>query len=286
MRRVAVDPEATNAALPLVQPPADAIHELVACPACGSSNAARRRRCGRCGTALGVDRPGEVQSLPVEPEPEDVAEPAWEPAAVAVPVMRRRGLGAAIVVLGVVLGTGVGLAAGLRLGPFASVQPVPFDMVAYPQDPETLRPATAVASSTAPAAGDREFLPEQTTDGDLTTAWRPDGQVRGALLRHAFVAPVWVDTLEIATGDQRDEATFADTPRVTGVLVDLGTVRLDVTVAGMDGVQVVPLPEPVLVDEVTWEVTDTTGGVGAISEVRYVGWQADEEDRQAFRRRQ
>ena len=127
---------------------------------------------------------------------------------------------------------------------------------------------------------------EKTADRDLTTAWRPDDEEVGALLRHGFVAPVWVDHLEIATGDQADETTFADTARVTEVLVDLGTQRLDVEVDGVDGVQVVRLPEPVLTDEVTWEVTDTSGGVGAIAEVRYVGWQADDEDEQAFHQRQ
>jgi hypothetical protein len=277
-------------ALPAQEEPPGEV-ELVACPECGSSNAARRRSCGRCGRLLAAapvpdeDRTGEVD---VVASPDDA--PAWTPARddgdrVAAPQPRHRGLGVAVVGLGLVLGTGLGVAAATGMGPFATVEPVEFDAVAYPQEADLLEPATARSSSTATPDGARTFGPDQTVDGDLTTAWLPADEEDGALLQHGFVAPVWIDRLEVATGDQHDETTFSATGRVTEVRVDLGTHRLDVTLAPIDGVQLVRLPEPVLADEVTWEVVDTNGGVGAVSEVRYVGWQADEEDREAYRER-
>lgn len=289
------DPHATDMVLPVVtpsRPAAGSSTELVACPSCDAYNAAGRRWCGRCGTALVADTP---QQLPVGSWERDTGpghedEPAWDPAdaphgAGTRDAGRRRGAAIAVVALGAVIGTGLGVAAAAGVGPFARVEPVPFDPAAYPGDPAPQAPATAESSSTATPAEARQFAPKLTVDGDLTTAWVPQRRDEQARLRHGFVAPVWVDRLEVATGDQQDADTFAETARVTEVLVDLGTQRLDVTLADRDGVQVVQLPEPVLTDEVSWEVTDTTDGVGAIAEVRYVGWAADEEDRQSFRDR-
>lgn len=292
-RRQAIrDPDATDTSLPVAAARAPGPVELVACPQCGGSNAARRRWCGRCGASLLGDNDLAVPEPAFGPsmEPDWQEEPGWDPGA-QTPApsrggWRRRGIAIAVVGFGAVVGTALGVAAGTGMGPFASVEPVPFDPDAYPDAPERLGPATAGSSSTAPPDGARAFGPEMTVDGDLTSAWIPDGEERGALLRHGFVAPVWIDRIEIATGDQLDETTFAASGKVTEVLVDLGAQRLDVTLAGMDGVQLVRLPEPVLADEVTWEVTDTSGDVGAVSEVRYVGWPADEEDRRAFRERQ
>ena len=288
-----LEDDPTSTSLPPVPPPAEPGDvELVACPACGASNAARRRRCGRCGKLIAT--PGDAgedsdQHLVVPPpgpaadrEEPAVSEEAGPPRARRA---RRRGLGVLVVGLGLVLGTGLGVAAGTGIGPFATVEPVPFDATAYPRDPAAIRPATTGSSSTAPSAGDRQFGPRVTVDGDLTTAWMPDGEATGARLRHGFVAPVWVARLEVATGDQHDEGTFGATARVTQVRVDLGPQVVKIDLQDVDGVQLVVLPEPVLTDQATWEVTDTTGGVGAITEVRYVGWPADEADREAFRAR-
>lgn len=283
------DADVTDTSLPVPQLAAPEV-ELVACPDCGASNAVRRRRCGRCRAALGDEAAMEPLPQPAQPpDPVDHDDPPWSPSP-PTPAprkrWRRRSAALAVVAMGAVVGTGLGLSASMGLGPFATVEAVPFDPGAYPDSPSRLMPATAGSSSTAPPDGGRSFGPELTVDGDLTTAWIPDGQERGALLRHGLVAPVWVDRVEIATGDQHDDTTFAATARVTGVRIDLGTLRLDVTVAGTDGVQVIRLPDPVLTDEVTWEITATSDGVGAVSEIRYVGWRADEADREAFRGRQ
>lgn len=290
------DPSPVSA-LPAVEPADDGDVDLVSCPACGASNAARRRRCGRCGRSLVA--PSEPRPVPV-PDPGQMVpvpaaasaqtsgwhdEPTDPPGAPSSRGRRRRGVGLLVVVLGMVLGTGLGVAAGTGLGPFATLEPVTFDPTAYPRDPAVQQPATTGSSSTAVGGGGREFGPEHTVDGELTTAWRPDGEAEGARLRHGFVAPVWVTRIEVATGDQSGPDAFAGTGRVTEALIDLGAQRLDVDLADQVGVQLVTLPDPVLTDQVTWEVTGVAGDVPAIAEVRYVGWPADESDREAFRQR-
>lgn len=285
----AADPQATG----LVRHRRDVVRrsnvDLVACPACGSSNAARRLRCGRCGTSLHPDH-GHPASEPAPGEGDD----AWTLPPDAVPHAgqqtaprrgRRRGAAVAVITFGLLVGTGLGLAAGMGMGPFARAEPVPFDDLAYPDEPTVQRPATVGASSTAGPDGGRTFEPTQTVDGQLTTAWRADAEDRGALLRHGFVAPVWVAEVEVATGDQFDDTAFSAVGRVVEARIDLGTMQVEATLAGIDGVQVIPLPRPVLTDEITWEVTDVVGRPAAISEVRYLGWQADAEDDEAYESR-
>ncbi len=275
------DPDATSVtALP--QPPDGAGVELVACPSCGASNAARRLQCGRCDTRLhpAPEHPADVGD---EEDQDWVLVPATptDPGTAA-PRRRRRGAALAVITFGVVVGTVLGLAAGMGVGPFATDEPVSFDAMAYPDDPTMRRPATASSSSTADPDGERVFDPGKTVDDDLGTAWRADGEGEGALLRHGYVAPVWVTRIEVATGDQVDDAVFAAAGRVTEAMVDLGTMQVEATLAGVEGVQVLRLPRPVLTDEITWEVTDLVGEPAAISEVRYVGWDADDEDRRAY----
>lgn len=283
------DHDATDTTLPPVPAPhGDAEAGLVACPACGTSNAARRRRCGRCGAGLRGDSAVPLEDPPVEAAPPLAAgrAAAWDDTGTRVPAPRsgaRRSAAIAVVVLGILVGAGVGAAAGMGLGPFATVEAVPFDPDAYPTDPRSLRPATAGSSSTAAPAGDRTFGPEQTVDDDLATAWRTEGEARGARLRHAFVAPVWLQRIEVAVGDQVDDDTFSEVGRPTRVTVDLGTQQVEATLAADPGVQLIELPEPVLVDQVTWEVTAVTGeDTVALSEVDYVGWRADDADQEAF----
>lgn len=214
-----------------------------------------------------------------------LAPAAAPPAEETAPRLGRRGVALGVIVLGVVVGTVLGLAAGMGVGPFERDEPVAFDTLAYPDEPTMRRPATAAASSTADPDGERAFEPTQTVDDELGTAWRADDQGTGALLQHGYVTPVWVTRIEVATGDQADDATFTAVGRVTGARIDLGSLQVEATLSGSDGVQVLRLPRPVLTDEVTWEMTDVVGRPAAISEVRYIGWDADEEDRQAYEER-
>lgn len=285
------DHHATDTTLPPVPVVDDAAEEgLVACPTCGTSNAARRRRCGRCGAGLRGDSAVPLDEPSVEEVPLAAGRAGtWDDTGTHAPAPRsgaRRGAAIAVVVLGILVGAGVGAAAGMGVGPFATVEAVSFDPDAYPTDPGPLRPATTGSSSTAAAAGERTFGPEQTVDGDLATAWRTQGESRGARLRHAFVAPVWLHRIEVAVGDQLDDGTFSEVGRPTRVTIDLGTQQVEATLAADPGVQLVELPDPVLVDQVTWEVTAVTGeDTVALSEVVYVGWRADEADREAFAER-
>jgi len=255
--------------------------ELVSCPNCGSDNAARRARCGRCGQRLRPDAPplpeGELddQFVPAAPLTPAGPEPAHS--------SRRRGIGIAIVVLGILIGAGVGLAAGLGLGPFAAPEVAEFDPRAYPSAPEQVRPSAVGASTTAPMAGDITIGAQATVDADLGTAWLPRDDDDRPLLVHRFTDPVWVSRIEVATGWQVDEATFFDHGRVTEARIDLGTLRVDATIADIRGWQVIRLPRPVLLEEITWQVTQSIGGTGALAEVRYIGWPADDADTQRFR---
>jgi hypothetical protein len=256
--------------------------ELVSCPNCGSSNAARRARCGRCGQRLRPDAP----PLPAtDMDDDDAPAQAWAPSEPPPVPSRRRGIGIAIVVLGILIGAGVGLAAGLGLGPFAAPEVAEFDPRAYPSAPEQVRPTAVGASTTAPMAGDITIGPQATVDEDLGTAWLPRDDDDRPLLVHRFTDPVWVSRIEVATGWQVDDATFFDNGRVTGARIDLGTLRVDATIADVRGWQVIRLPRPVLLEEITWQVTETIGGTGALAEVRYVGWPADDADTDRFRDR-
>lgn len=283
--RPSPDPDATGVVAARPEPPDRAGVDLVACPSCGSSNAARRLRCGRCGDGLhpGSELPADDHVLGVDDEDDWMLVPATnEQDERPVPRRRRRGAALAVITFGVVVGTVLGLAAGMGVGPFAREEPVAFDTMAYPDDPAMRRPATASSSSTADSEGERVFDPGKSVDDDLGTAWRADGEGEGALLRHGYVAPVWVTRIEVATGDQVDDEVFATVGRVTAAEIDLGTMQVDATLAGEQGVQVLRLPRPVLTDEITWEVTQVAGEPAAISEVRYVGWFADDEDRRAY----
>lgn len=279
------DPDATGVVGVPPAPPERAGVELIACPSCGSSNAARRLGCGRCGARLhpGSESLADDQELGPEDEDDWLLVPATTPQAPPpAPRRRRRGAALAVITFGVVVGTVLGLAAGMGVGPFSRVEPVSFDTMAYPDEPTLRRPATASSSSTADPEGERVFGPGQSVDDELATAWRAGGEGKGALLRHGYVAPVWVTRIEVATGDQVDDEVFATVGRVTGAEIDLGTMQVDATLAGAEGVQILRLPRPVLTHEITWQVTQLVGEPAAISEVRYIGWNADDEDRRAY----
>lgn len=277
-------PAPESAMTPAPTPGADVTSsiELVACPECGGSNAARRRRCGRCGAALHPESDVPVLAADqVPPEPAFHLTPGLD---LPVTPPRRRVSGGWIVAgLGVLVGAGLGVALALGIGPFAPEANVRFDGIAYPGDPTNLMTADSLATSTAPARGDRTFTPQASRDGDLATAWRAGTGDESPTLVHRFVTPVWIRHVEIATGDQHDAETFQDAGRVTLARIDLGTLVVEATLGDERGVQVVRLPSPVLVDEVSLTATTVVGDGAAIAEVRYGGWTADDEDAESFR---
>lgn len=275
----------TDLAMPVGEATQSVDVQLEACPRCGASNAVRRVRCGRCGSRLdGVADRGPRDTPPTGnrvPESPQRPPPSRAPAVDARRARRRRGAAVAIVVVGLVVGAGLGLAAGMDVGPFAEPTEVEFDPEAYPSEPSGVSPVTTGASSTRTGAGERSFGPRSAVDEDLLTAWVPRAEDAEPRLVHRFDAPVWIDRIEVATGLGQD-AGAEGVGRTTGARIDLRGLRVEATLEDTGGMQLIQLPDPVLVEEVTWLVTSTVDGTGSIAEVRYRGWPADEDDRDSF----
>lgn len=277
--------------------------ELQDCPRCGASNAARRTRCGRCGARLAGPAGGPTSTRdPRDTPPTGQAVPRPAPAAPpSQPTSdvvgsgsrtrdprrrrrRRRAVATAFVAGGLLVGAAIGVAAGSGLGPFASPVQIEFDAASYPDDPAALRPVQTGATSTHPRVDSTVFGPTLAVDDDRTTAWAPQSEDTDARLVHHFEQPVWIDHIEVASG-LPDEAQVDGIGRVTGATIDLRTFRVDASIADSGGMQVIQLQEPVLVEDVTWQVTSASGGTGALAEVRYSGWPADQADQDALQGR-
>ena len=258
--------------------------DLVTCPSCGASNAASRPRCGRCDAALRAAEPVEEvvdrsvpPALPLPPDPH-------------VPAPRRpRRRGPVLVTVG-------GVLAGALVGTLLATGVIPtgssdaailFDPLAYPDEPATVQPATAGATSTGEPAGVRTFGPEHTADADVATAWIATVLDEVPRLQHRFLEPVWIERIEIAAGDQLDGDTWSASGRPVRVDIDVSSdVRIQATLLDQPGFQELLLPVPVLTDEVNLRFLQAAGGdAPAVSEIRYVGHLADDEDRSAYRAR-
>jgi len=258
--------------------------DLVTCESCGSLNAAQRSRCAQCGTLLG-ESGAEDEDWPLrEPEP---AAPLPADVAVASP-RRRRGIPtwAWVVIAGVVVGVGIGVATALGLGPLAgpSGPGVDFRASAYPDPPDALAPSLVGGSDVLESVDGRSFGGPNLLDGDLATAWMPVG-TDGAVVTFRFDAPVWITALEIANGDQFDDATFDSTGRVRLATIDMGRGQvIEATLIDGTGRQVVRVPTPALATEVEVVVDEVTGGDDvAMAEVVVIGHPANDTDADAYR---
>lgn len=284
--RVDLDDEPTNTG---AQAPTEVIAvtggvDLATCPSCEAVNAIERLRCARCGTALhdDVDDTGsddwELAELPSSPEPAPI------PPAAGSPRRRSRGLGIAIVVVGALLGATLA-AFVFGIGPFERTTGVGIDFrgSGYEGGAQPLAPQRARTSTVLPDADGRSFGAPSAVDGDLTTAWvaaDPDE----ARLELAFDRPVWITGLELANGDQLDEATFETVARVRTLDLDFGFGTLvRATLISGTGRQVVRPPEPILADRVVLEVVEATDGTGVgLSEISFVGFPANDDDTQEW----
>jgi hypothetical protein len=276
------DDEPTDPAMPTADPTLIAGVELRMCEHCGAANAARRRRCARCDASLVPGAGPSPAPAPLEVRPPPEPAPPLRP---VVPPKRRRGLTAAVIVLGILLGGGVGLLAGLGRGPFAGDGLALPEFVAaeYPGDPDDLLPATAGASATLEPTGARTFGPELTADTRLDTAWVGALDATDIRLQHTFDVPVWVFEIRVANGDQSGLA-FDDRARLHRVEIDFGRgQRVRVTLRDEQGEQLIRLPTPVITDQATWHVREVFGeGPVAVSEVAYVGYPATDADADEF----
>ncbi|MBY5164308.1 NADase-type glycan-binding domain-containing protein [Salsipaludibacter albus] len=287
--RVDLDDEPTNTG---VEAPTEVIAttggvDLATCPSCEAVNAVERRRCARCGTALHdeVDDTGsddwELAELPSDQSDPD---PLPTPAAAGSPRRRSRGLGIAIVVVGALLGATLA-AFVFGIGPFERTTGVGIDFrgSGYEGGAQPLSPQRARTSTVLPDADGRSFGAPSAVDGDLATAWvaaDPDE----ARLELAFDRPVWITGLELANGDQLDEATFETVARVRTLDLDFGFGTLvRATLISGTGRQVVRPPEPILTDRVVLEVVEATDGTGVgLSEISFVGFPANDDDTQEW----
>ena len=84
-----------------------------------------------------------------------------------------------------------------------------------------------------------------------------------------------------------DGDTWSASGRPVRVDIDVSSdVRIQATLLDQPGFQELLLPVPVLTDEVNLRFLQAAGGdAPAVSEIRYVGHLADDEDRSAYRAR-
>ncbi len=259
--------------------------DLASCPSCGAVNAVERLRCARCGTALHDDVDDtdaddwELQELPSAPEPEPTTVASPSPSR-----RRSRGLGILIVVVGALLGAALA-ALAFGIGPFERTTGVgiEFSGADYEGGAGPVAPQRARTSAVLPDADGRSFGAPMAVDGDLATAWvaaDPDE----ARLELAFDRPVWITGIELANGDQFDDATFDAVARVRTLDLDFGFgTRIRATLISGTGRQVVRPPEPILADRVVLDVVEATDGAGVgLSEITFVGFTANDDDIQAW----
>jgi len=86
---------------------------------------------------------------------------------------------------------------------------------------------SVTATSVLPPDPD-SYAPEQTLDGDTTTAWNSDGSNIGAAgrptLTYTFDEPVRIGRITVSNGYQKNDRLFQSNRRVRTLVVTVGTV--------------------------------------------------------------
>jgi hypothetical protein len=279
-----MDDDAANAGAPTTVIATTGGVDLVTCDACGSVNAAQRTRCARCGEVLGArssteDDEWELQELPTNPAE---ATPMTAPEATS---RRRVPTWVWVVIVGILVGGGIGLATALGIGPLAAPTGpgVDFRAQAYPEVPSTLGPDLVGGSEVRPDEGNRSFAASQLLDGDPTTVWSP-ADPDDAVVTFRFETPVWITAIELANGDQSGPEAFEAIGRVRVAEIEMGRgQRLHATLIDGDGRQVVRFPTPALTTQVELVVSETTGGSGvALADIAIIGHDASPRDTASY----
>ncbi len=267
--------------------------ELRRCKRCDAPNAPQRTSCGRCGADLDTGELSKSASPRVDPDrpSERMPERSLMEVETAEDVIgsgsNRAWVIAILIVLGLVIGAAVGLAAIRGLGPFGQEEepaPAPtFDAGVYPGQPAPLEVATVSASSSLPPSGGNTYDADNTLDDDRATAWNSDGAANpsgvGERLVLRFESPIWVKEVVVANGYQKDDERFFGNARIreARLIVD-GGVEFDVLIEDLQGLQAIKLEPPQLTRTVVLEVTAIYPGERfedlAVSEIVVNGWLA------------
>lgn len=284
--------ERTAVVPPVSQVPATAQPEgrqRIGCPACGAPNSSSRVLCGRCGADLET---GEIAARPLLVRPVANPEPTEDTDETTVARRRTR---AATVAVGSLLAATIVLAvlAALDRLPFAEggggdAPAARFEAAAYPEPRVDLDIDRLSTSSTLPAASDTQrYDASLMADGDLETAWNNDGRVNpggvGEVVRARFDQPVWLSSIVIANGEQRDDDTYLGNARLRRAQVTLdGGVSFVVTLEDQQDLQRVSFEEPELTTTVRIDVIASYPGDTyedlAISELVFRGYPANDRD--------
>ena len=258
--------------------------DLVTCGACHSVNAAQRARCARCGELLGdpsttEDDDWELQELSTGPAEATTMTPPESTTRRRVPTW------VWVILVGIIVGGGIGLATALGIGPLAapSGPGVDFRAQAYSEPPSMLGPDLVGGSDVRPAEAGRSFAASQLLDGDPTTVWSP-ADPDDAVVSFRFETPVWITAIEVANGDQSGPEAFESTGRVRVADIEMGRgQRLRATLIDGDGRQVVRFPTPALTTQVDLVVGEVTGGSGvALADIAIIGHDASPRDTASY----
>lgn len=173
---------------------------LLACPKCGAPNSAARWRCARCGEAFD-ERDGEERST--EQTSDDVGATQPESARWLVLITAAAGVAVLAVALMMLAARGV--------GPFRD----PTQSIAL-----TEAAATHIDDVNASDPGKEDGVVQNVADGDMTTAWCPQGAGIGEWVELRFDQPVQIDHLLIWNGDQRSDANYKAASRIKDLLIE------------------------------------------------------------------
>lgn len=234
---------------------------LVACPRCGATNAASRRRCGRCRSELDTD-PSEPRAPVGDAGPMPQAEPeARESSGLLVLATVFAGL--------TILGVTLTILSARGIGPFAGPGG---DETPQPGEPVPVEVVEVEASSELPAGGDGTYDATNLVDGDPTTAWNEaaSGDGTGEWVELRLAEPAAVRRLLLWNGYQKEER-FAQHPRVRSLSIQAGDRSFTVTLLDDEGPMSVDLPAPVRTDTVRLTIGSVYPGAryndAALSEV-------------------
>jgi hypothetical protein len=225
---------------------------FVACHACGATNAASRRHCGRCGAHLAGDGPAaapeallDTGELAGSPEEVESSSPVVFVLAVTL---------AAVAIIGVILT----ILSASGIGPFAP-------------PPTPPREAEIVISSVRASSAEDAYPVDNLVDGDPASAWHEDasGDGEGEWIELRLAGNPAVNRLVLWNGDQDGDAASA---RPAELRIDLGDRTFTATLLEVDGPQAIDLPEVVEASSIRLTITALEGeGDAAMAEIEVRG---------------